>query len=102
MTTNRTRDKIESEMDDLDIPFIPVTSAMILVADHFEIDPLPVLRRMRAGASPLSDEESLLQDIISEGLESTFQIDHILAYLDLQAELENAPEIDMNGELGML
>lgn len=88
----RTRDSITREIDELDIPFLPVTAAIQLVADYLEIDPIPALRRMRDGFRPISNDERVLTDLMEEAMESSFQIDHVLRNIDLEHELSQLPE----------
>jgi hypothetical protein len=88
MIMPRTEDEINNEMNDLDIPIIPITDVILIACDALDLDPLEFLDRYDAG-DKIGDFEdaSMIKFMIDQALESSFQIAHIRRALELEAEI---------------
>lgn len=80
-------DALEKEQWDLDIPSLPLTDALVMLCDHFDLLVMPTLDEYeREGREPINPDspKALIFDIIDQALESSTQIPHIRRFFEIE------------------
>ncbi len=97
MTTNDDyRTQLEDEIADLDLPAVNIAVILLTLGDAFDIDPWAITYAWgKAPNAPytieITREARAMLDMIDEAIESSTQIPHINAAMDLYRSLD---EID--------
>lgn len=86
---------LEAELDDLDVPVLPITDVLRVIADWAGITDVQALLTTIVGdaRAQLSPDEVLASDLLDLALESTTQIPHIRRAMQIEDELD---ELDQN------
>jgi len=99
-----TREALETELDDLDIPMVPVDAILEVCGDAFDIDPKVLIQSVSTDThthpeTPHTDalraahgarEVNLMIDLLMEGIESSTQMPHIARSIDINRALRDA------------
>lgn len=91
------REELEGELNDLDIPIIMADAAIMILGDALDIDPLTVLTALMSEPRDLADlrtahgenDVNLMVDMIEEGIESSTQLTHLARAIQLHRALED-------------